>query len=336
MTSIPESTNRLLSFGNKFYFYHMKLLNGFFQLIRWPNLVFIVVTQLLFQFCIIRPAFVAAGESLPTFHHFFWWLVVASVLIAAAGYIINDYFDLNIDLVNKPDKLVVEKIIHRRWVILWHLLLSFIGIGISFYIGFKCNMIELGFANMACVFLLFVYSTTLKKKLLIGNLLISLLTAWVVLVIGLENIHLLIEKNSTVGSAVDIGRLTRITFLYAGFAFTISLIREVIKDCEDMEGDSRYGCKTMPIVWGITTSKVFTATLLVLMVGGLVITQIYVLQFGHWMSTAYSFSFVTLPLVYILWQLKNASGAKGFHQLSSWVKWVMLTGICSMAFFIHQ
>src|SRR6187200_942179 len=100
----------------------MKLMAAFLRLIRWPNLVFIVLTQLLFYYCIYQPLF-PVNDLRPLA-----WLIAASVFIAAAGYIINDYFDLNIDQINKPDKLVVEKIIKRRWTILWHIVLSIAGI----------------------------------------------------------------------------------------------------------------------------------------------------------------------------------------------------------------
>ena len=108
----------------------MKLFSAFLRLIRWPNLVFIILTQVLFYYCIYTPLFDSSQtKSLA-------WLIVASVLIAAAGYIINDYFDLNIDQINKPEKNVFAKTIPRRWAILWHLAFSFLGI-----------LLELGHGN---------------------------------------------------------------------------------------------------------------------------------------------------------------------------------------------
>ena len=165
----------------------MKLILAFLRLVRSLNLFFIVLTQALYYYCILPFAFRNVGylPKLILRPDLFWLLCLASLLIAAAGYIINDYFDLNIDQVNKPEKLVVDTIIKRRWAILWHWLLSFIGIIISFYISWKLNNWVIGLANSGCVFLLMLYSTTFKKKLLIGNLIISVLTAWVVLVLFL-------------------------------------------------------------------------------------------------------------------------------------------------------
>ena len=221
----------------------MKLLTAFFRLIRWPNLVFILLTQFLFYYCIVQRIEIPPVASNFSFR-LFWHLVMASVLIAAAGYIINDYFDLNIDLVNKPAKLVIDKIIKRRWAMVWHIALSLIGVALCFYIDLHSHTFWLGAANLVCVFLLFGYSVALKKKLLIGNILISVLTAWVIIVVYLcyQNSFYIPGIAGSQDPNIKI-RFTRIAMLYAGFAFVISLIREVIKDIEDMEGDAKYGCK---------------------------------------------------------------------------------------------
>lgn len=309
----------------------MKLLVAFLKLIRWPNLLFIVLTQLLFTCCIIFPTFEAHQISVIISGHHWVLLCLSSVSIAAAGYAINDYFDLNIDRINKPDKLIVEKIIKRRWVIVWHLLLSATGILISFYLDWKTPSRFLGIANTGCVILLFIYSISLKKKMLAGNVLISLLTAWVILVLTFAEMpQLLLREDDGLSQ-----KLIRLTILYAGFAFVISLIREIIKDMEDVEGDRRYGCKTMPIILGIQVSKVFTAVWLIVLIGALLIVQFYVLQFNWWLSAIYCAIFIILPLLYIFKNLFSAFTSAHYHTLSTLVKWVMFTGILSMIFFLY-
>ncbi len=312
----------------------MKLVAAFFRLIRWPNLVFIVVTQFLFYYSIISPIIKIPIESNFTFQNFIF-LVISSILIAAAGYIINDYFDLNIDKINKPQKLVVEKIIKRRWTILLHILVSLIGIIVGFYIDFNAGTYWIGVSNVVCVFLLFGYSVSLKKKLLIGNVLISALTSWVIIVVFLsyENTFHSRAIADLVNNLPITSRLIKIAVLYAGFAFIISLIREVIKDLEDREGDEKYGCKTMPIVWGIPASKVFTAVWLIVLTGALIILQFYALHLRWWWSIVYCVLTIIIPLLWILRKLYEAQVPNDYHRLSTAVKLVMLAGILSMIFF---
>lgn len=316
----------------------MKLLAAFLRLVRWVNLLFIALTQALFQYCIVIPMFEGhmASPALPNLY--FGLLCLSSVLIAAAGYIINDYFDLNIDRINKPGKIVVERLIRRRWAIFWHWLLSLCGILLGFVVGWKTNTPWLGPANIGCVAALWFYSTTFKKRLLWGNVLISLLTAWVVMVIGFATHYRIVTGGGFyldmgLSGAPEASRLLRFTFLYAGFAFIICLVREVLKDVEDMRGDARHGCKTMPIVWGVHVSKVFAGTWLVVLTAALLIVFAYVLQFQWWAAAAYCFILIIVPLLYTLHLLRKAHTIADYRRLSQWVKFVMFTGILSMIFF---
>lgn len=311
----------------------MKLITAFLGLIRWLNLLFIATTQILFYYFILRPIFHESGILPLLSEKLFFLLMAASIFIAAAGYIINDYFDMNIDQVNKPHRLVIEKVIKRRWAIVWHLTLSAFGVILSLYVGWKVNNILIGFANVLCTALLWFYSTTFKKKLLIGNIVISLMSAWVILVLYFcEWGHVFIGSTQS-QEVFAMTRVFRFAFLYAGFAFVISLIREVVKDIEDMTGDVKYGCRTMPIVWGVESSKIFVSVWLVVLIGCLGIVQFYVLQFRWWWSGVYCFLMIILPLIYVFRKMIAARSTADFHKLSNLIKLVMLTGILSMMFF---
>lgn len=291
-------------------------------------MVFIILTQLLFEYCIYeriyRPDETAARLQ-------FWFIVVASVCIAAAGNIINDYFDLNIDQVNKPDKVVVNTVISRRWVIFWHMVLSMLGLFFTVYALPVSLYWHLVLANMGSILLLWFYSTNFKKQMLVGNVVISLLTAWVLLILFFSKQPLQIKHLLSVGHSEV--RFFRLTMLYASFAFVISLIREVVKDMEDIEGDRRYGCKTLPIVWGVNAAKLFVAVWLVVLIAALVILQFYVLPMGWWHSALYCFIAIIAPLIWILTRLFKSHTPADFHRLSTVIKLVMLTGILSMVFF---
>jgi 4-hydroxybenzoate polyprenyltransferase len=185
-------------------------------------------------------------------------------------------------------------------------------------------------ANMVCVALLWFYSTSFKRQLLIGNFVISLLTAWTVLILFFAKVPF----NGVYGNEdPTITKFFRITFLYAGFAFVISLIREAIKDVEDLKGDLRYGCRTLPIVTGIRTTKVYVAVWLFVLIGSLMLLQLYVLQFGWTLAVLYSLLFVIVPSILLLYRLLKATSTHEFSKLSALTKFIMFTGILSMIFF---
>jgi 4-hydroxybenzoate polyprenyltransferase len=306
----------------------MRLIGPFLKMIRLPNLFFIALTQLLFQYCIYQSLYKGIISSNDSLH--FILLVGASLCIAAAGYIINDYFDINIDEVNKPHRLVVDKFINRRWAIAWHFILSTIGLLLTILAVPFLQKWYLILANIFCVALLWLYSTSFKRKLLIGNIVISLLIAWTILIIFFSKVSL--------ADAFGMGgglhhKFFRLAFLYAGFAFITSLIREAIKDMEDIPGDLKYGCRTMPIVWGLNSTKVYVAVWLIVLLALLIIVLLYILQFQLWLPVVYGLILIILPLLYIFYKLFPASTPADFHRLSSWTKSVMLTGILSMIFF---
>lgn len=302
----------------------MNLIKAFFQLVRWQNLVFIVLTQVLFYFCIYYPLYEQHNNKMLLL------LVLASVFIAAAGYIINDYFDLNIDQINKPEKNMVDRVIHRRWAIIWHLMLSFLGVVLT-ALAVGLNRWYLVLANIVVVALLWFYSTSFKRQLLIGNFVISLLTAWTILIFFFA----FSSPNDAFNTNDPLSvKFFRLSFLYGGFAFIISVVREAIKDMEDMRGDARYGCKTLPIVAGIRTTKIYAAVWIGVLIATLVILQFYVLQFGWVLSVVYGTCFVIIPLFWALQKLRKATRPSDFAALSSHTKWIMLTGIFSMLFFL--
>ena len=309
----------------------MNLVGAFIKMIRLPNLFFIALTQILFHIAVLDTILLPLGTRPSIDGLNFILLVVSSVLIAAAGYIINDYFDINIDQINKPTANVVDKIVSRRWAMAWHFVLSGVGILLSAWVAWRTGFWYILLGNFMCVVLLFGYSVSLKRKLLFGNILISLLTAWVILVIGLAEFTSPVFTSSKIVEAS--GKIIRISLLYGGFAFISSLIREAIKDIEDMQGDEKYGCRTMPIVWGVNSAKVYIAVWLVVILALLIILEVYVARFEWWWAMTYSIVFIIGPFVIIFLQLYKAKDQKDYHRLSNWTKLVMLTGILSMIFF---
>lgn len=318
----------------------MKLIIAFLKLIRWPNLLFIVLTQIFFYYFVLHASIINESGEIFILERssLFILLVISSVCIAAAGYIINDYFDLNIDAVNKPQKIVIDRIVKRRWAILWHLVLSSIGIVLSFYISYKTKIYSIGIVNLLCVFMLWFYSTTFKRKLLSGNVIISLLTAWVIVSVYLFSGVKVLEYHgwNFSGYVFDARKLFKLTMLYSGFAFVLSLIREVVKDIEDMNGDAKYNCRTMPIAWGLPATRVFLGVWMVVLISSIFISIFYAFQSGWKVGSIYTFIFILIPLCYILMQLLKATTTKDYRKVSLAIKFIMFAGILSMLFFFPK
>ncbi len=233
-------------------------------------------------------------------------LALSTVFIAAGGYSINDYYDVKIDLINKPERVVVGKVLSRRTVLLLHTLFSVTGIGLGFALNWK-----IGIINFMSVFLLWLYSNALKRLPFIGNFLVALLTALSILVVN-----------------VLFQPIVAIFWVYALFAFFMTLIREIIKDVEDLKGDDTFGCRTLPIVWGIRPTKVFIYLLLILFLAVVIAIHTWV----NPMPVLFFMAFLFLPMGAMVVWLNRADTRKDFYRLSQFCKILMLAGIFSMAF----
>jgi 4-hydroxybenzoate polyprenyltransferase len=301
----------------------------FLRLIRWLNLLFILLAESLFHFFIFKPLYpnLAFTADYP-----FYFIVATSICIAAAGYIINDYFDVNIDQVNKPKMVVVGAHISRRWVIFWHLILSMGGVYLSLIAFPFQQYLHIHFSNLLTILMLWFYSTNFKRDFLIGNVVIAMLTAWTIGVVYFSKFTLIQLLNPTQMQTADL-KLFKLMLLYSSFAFILTLIREALKDMEDMDGDEKFGCTTMPIAWGLQTTKVYVAVWLMVLILVLTFIQLYAIPFGWWMPIIYCIATIIIPLVYVLFKLKDSFSRTDFNRLSKWIKFAMLMGILSMSFF---
>jgi len=307
----------------------LKTFIHFLRLIRWPNLVFILLAEVLFHFCIYKPLY--PNVNLETDNRFYL-ILLTYIFIAAAGYIINDYFDINIDQVNKPNKVVVGSYISRRWVIFWHLLFSVIGIYITtISFSFK-DYWHIHLSNLLTILLLWFYSTNFKKDFLIGNVVISLLTAWSIAVVYFSKFTIQEILNPNIHDVANF-KFAKLMVLYSVFAFILTLVREALKDMEDMEGDQKFGCRTLPIVWGLKPTKVYISVWLIVVIGSLFFLMLYVIPFGYFLGILYCLLFIIVPLVLVLYRLKKSHASYDFKKLSLYIKIAMLFGILSMLFF---
>lgn len=312
------------------------MLNWFrsiFRLIRFPNLVIIVATQYAMRYLLMEPLLPSDDFNLQFGDVQFFLLVLSTVFIAAAGYIINDYFDTRADLINKPSRVVVGIQISRREAMTMHAMLNIVGLGIGIYLAFYVKLPVLSFVFLMATGLLWFYSTNYKRQFLVGNLSVAFLTGLVPLMVVLFEIPML---NREYG-AVMLRHNTNFNYMIAWvggfsfFAFLTTLIREVIKDAEDFEGDRAYGMKTVPIVLG----SFWTKLSLVLLIGFTMAMLVYLLvkyiifsvEPADYISLIYFVLFLLAPLILLILQVILAKDKKGYHRASNLIKLIMLTGI---------
>ncbi|MDQ3394648.1 MAG: geranylgeranylglycerol-phosphate geranylgeranyltransferase [Bacteroidota bacterium] len=277
---------------------------GILKITRVHNLFYIAITQYFVAiFLANNPSYWRETISDP----YILLLVIATNMIAAAGYFINDYYDVKVDYINRPEKVVVGKYLRRRMVLASHSFLNFAGIGISILIHWK-----LGAFNFACSFLLWLYSNHLKRLPLIGNVTIALLTSASLIVIGFyyqSNLELI--------------------YMYSLFAFSISLIREILKDMEDLQGDKDFGSRTLPIIWGIKKTKIFIYGISAFFISGYIY---FIISLSHPILSGY-FLCLAIPVAYLLYKLHRADTKKEFAILTDYCKVIMFSGVISMVFF---
>jgi 4-hydroxybenzoate polyprenyltransferase len=300
-----------------------------FKIIRVPNLLIIVLTMLAMRYGLMYPMVGINGFELQMPTAYFVMLVVATVLIAAAGYIINDYFDVKIDTINKPNQNLIGMQFKRRWAMLLHVVFNAIAILLAWYVSYKIGNTKLAMMYVLAACLLWFYSTHFKKQLIIGNVIIAFLSGAIPIIIGLFEMPLMYKQygQQLKEYGINFNFISYFMIGFGAFAFAISWVREIVKDIEDQQGDAEYDCETMPIVWGTKVSAYFAATIL-----GITITTIGYLQYIQYtsddkLSVYYIAAFVQLPLILCLIKLIKASTKEEFSTISKLIKLSMVMGI---------
>ena len=306
------------------------LLKKWGSLVRFPNLLIVVLTQYLLQYLIIIPV-LEANQITPLLDPFhFFILVMSTVIIAAGGYIINDLEDYEIDVLNKPKKVIINQHIPADLAKKMYWGLSVVGFLISLYLAFYVKNLPLVLIYPIAVLLLFVYSKSLKKSILSGNIIVSIFCAFVAgIVIFAEqaNISFLIKNNNVLAK-----ELLQVFIFYLVFAFLSTMFREIIKDIEDVDGDKKNNAKTLPIVFGIPLAKRVAQVFGIALLSVLVYWFFSKIENGISAGLIYIIIGIIFPLLFSIFKLKNANTKKQFHSLSQIAKYIMLSGILYLLF----
>ncbi len=297
---------------------------SFFKLIRYPNLIMIALMQLIFRYGFLKWQDVPL--ALADWQYFL--LVFATVCIAAGGYVINDIFDQGTDFVNKPSKAIIGHKITESMGYNIYVGLTIIGVCIGFYLS---NVIlRPSFATIFILIasILYIYATSLKQMLIVGNVVVALLLSFSVLIIGVFDLY----PATYEGNQRQMGVLFSILLDYAIFSFIINFIRELVKDLEDVNGDYNQGMNTLPIVLGVkrTTHVVLGLSIIPLGILLYYINEYFVIS-NLFLATIYCLLTLVGPLLYFSIKCYSAKTKKDFHHLSFILKIVLFFGIVSIA-----
>ena len=273
-------------------------IGGFITASRVPNQLIIAFTQ-------VTTGLILLGQPLESIlSHDFILLILTTQMIAAGGYIINDYYDQKIDMINRPDRVIVGIKLRRRFALLAHLLLTVLAVIIGYWIDPLMGLIHLFSGTV-----LWLYSNQLRRLPFFGNLAIATLSGMIFLIVS-----------------VFFRTQSNLVMIYSFFAFTITLIREIIKDIEDVKGEAAFGCKTLPVIWGIQGAKI--AIYLISIVG------ISLVAFLLWLtkSLLLAYYFMALGPVFgwFLWKLIKADTRQHFVSLHHFCNLIILSGLVSI------
>ena len=278
-------------------------IKGFTKAIRIPHLFGIVVVQFLTASYLIK----TPNEVLLNWE--FILLTASITMLAAAGYLINDYYDQKIDLINRPDRVLVGIHLSRRRALAAHMGLSILAIMIGLWIDRW-----LGLFNFFASFMLWLHSNYFRRVLLLGNIMVALMHVMIILVVAtyfqVYNTYLL---------------------AYSLFAFVAIFIREVVKDLRGVKGDAAHGAETISVTWGIRTAK----KLIYLSIFCGIIFMIYFLEGALPTNSGFYFLALLPFLGWFIYRIQSADTQSHYRTLKKSIDWIILSGILSI-FLLHE
>lgn len=301
---------------------------AYLKLIRIQNLLFIAIIQLIMQSAVVFPILQIYGFETAMPSSMLFLLIIATVLIAAGGYTLNDYFDIKIDAINKPEKQIVGTVIGRKNAMLLYQSLTITGIILGLLIAYFSNSFTLAFIYIVVPGLLWFYSASYKRQFLIGNLVVAFLAALVVLVVGIYQIAFLKKEFGIFIFETPIPKqIYSWIGGFAAFSFIITWIREIIKDMEDEKGDREMECRTLAIKWGQSKTKLFLYCLIFITTVCLFLVNDKFIFFEGTLTIRYIIFGFLSPFLALSYLIYAAKSQEDFHQASTLSKVIMIIGV---------
>lgn len=308
---------------------------SFFRLSRWVNLLMIALTMLMVKIFLIDPCYSIIGLYDYSPRIGFVLMVISTVFVAAGGNIINDYFDRAADAVNKPDRTLVGNVFTETETKMFYIVTTAIGLVCSIAASVIVSRWALCLIVIAEIGLLYFYSARYKSVPMFGNFIVSLSGAMVVVIVWLYDILFYMNDFVTFARIEPImDYMCLFVFAYAGFAFVASMVREIVKDLQDCDGDRKCGCGTMPVRWGEGVAKGVAVAFTIILLGMVAWWQ-YVMNVMQAKAVVYALFTVDVLCVAMVMQIINARESKQYAVASAMAKIIMLVGISTMALFYY-
>lgn len=301
---------------------------NYIHIIRWKNLLFIALIQLLIQHLVVFPMLETYGFNTLTNAYLGILLVMGTIFIAAGGYVINDYFDVKIDRINKPHKVLIPDTISKESAMRYYQTLTGIGILCGLALSYFSKSFSLGFIFILVPGLLWFYSASYKRQFMWGNLIVSLLAALTVLSVGVLEVSLLKKEYTDLVYQTNIPKIIYgWTGGFALFAFMATWIREIIKDMEDELGDREMECRTMPIKWGIKNTKIVLYALIIFVIATILHINHHYIHFEGTLTLRYIVSGIIAPYIALIYLIYRAKTPTDYKYASLLSKIIMLIGV---------
>jgi 4-hydroxybenzoate polyprenyltransferase len=289
--------------------------------------------------CVILPLQNHAEVSLLLKPANFFLVSLSTITIAAAGYIINDYFDIKIDIINRPDTVILEKRIPLRMAIIAHTVLNISGIIMAAVVARRAGHYSWLILQIGCSVMLWFYSTHFKRQFISGNVVVALLTSFTIIALMLYEpaIHYyLTQPHFILSGSNTIPNPAYVLSIYTCFAFTLTWMREIVKDMEDFKGDAKEGCITMPIKWGLQRSTRFCQALGLIAITPLLFGATKLINAQWYVLGIYTLILLALPVAIWTFSLNAKATTQHYHTMSRWLKIIMVSGIGSLILYYFQ
>jgi len=295
----------------------------YLKLIRFQNLVALVLIQYLIRFTLIIPSY---GKEHVLSELYFALILFSILLIVAGGYSINDYFDIQVDTENKDERVIVGRTIKRRIALFLHFILTSVGLILGFYIAYKVNHLIFSLMLIICAYILWIYNIKLKRLFLLSNLIVAGLSAIFVLSIATFEIFRNYNYESSINNISTL-------IVLAIFAFISCLMHDIIKDLRTFEGDKKFMIKTLPTVWGVLKTKEFVKWLSIII--AFLICVIAIAKFKtNLTALLYALILLIGPLFLLNVWIYKAQNTIDYERISKLNKFIIFSGIMSLLFLI--